>query len=297
MLTTMNNHLTLVYLEFMSYVLSLGTDFNTVFQSETPLLHMLKPEVEKLLKTLSTNYMNISYVRSCQNILAAEFTNTAHFVDLDNIYIGMKASESVENLKKYLNVPRHTIADFYKSCQAFYIELTTDITKRFDFSDTLFSFISVVNPSEAQQLKVKSLKPLLQRFPILENVVTSQKLDDEWRAHAMLDYSALGLQDDDNPETYWAKVFSLKNSAGHGMFLNLKYAISLLLVLPFSNASVERKFSVLKNLKTENRNRLQNDTVVALMATKDGITKKGGSLKFEPSNDMLTKQIWRSEEL
>ncbi|CAG9793237.1 unnamed protein product [Diatraea saccharalis] len=29
----------------------------------------------------------------------------------------------------------------------------------------------------------------------------------------MLDYSILGLQDDDNPETYWAKVFRLKNSA------------------------------------------------------------------------------------
>lgn len=69
MLTTMNNQFTLVYLEFMSYVLSLVTDFNTIFQSETPLLHKLKPEVEKLLKTMSANYMKINYVRSCHDII------------------------------------------------------------------------------------------------------------------------------------------------------------------------------------------------------------------------------------
>lgn len=42
MLTTMNNRFTLVYLEFMSHVISLVTDFNTMFQSEPPLLHRLK---------------------------------------------------------------------------------------------------------------------------------------------------------------------------------------------------------------------------------------------------------------
>ena len=52
-------------------------------------------------------------------------------------------------------------------------------------------------------------------------------------------------------DIYWSKVFKLKNSAGQYIFTNIKYVISLLLVLPFSNASVERKFSVLKNLKTK----------------------------------------------
>lgn len=56
---TMENSFTVIYLEFMSYTLSLLTNFNTLFQSAGPLLHLLKPETEKLLKTIVMNYMNI----------------------------------------------------------------------------------------------------------------------------------------------------------------------------------------------------------------------------------------------
>ncbi|KAJ8930422.1 hypothetical protein NQ314_016748 [Rhamnusium bicolor] len=100
MLATMNNQFTTVYLEFMSYVLTLLTDFNTMFQAETPLLYKLKPEVENLLKTLSSNYLKMAYIKTCDDILKAEFKNTEHFVDLEKIYIGITATESIINLKK-----------------------------------------------------------------------------------------------------------------------------------------------------------------------------------------------------
>ncbi|KAJ8963505.1 hypothetical protein NQ314_005584 [Rhamnusium bicolor] len=251
MLAIMNNQFTTVYLEFMSYVLTLLTDFNTMFQAETSLLYKLKPEVENLLKTLSSNYLKMAYIKTCDDILKAEFKNTEHFVDLEKIYIGITATESIVNLKKDSNVPRSEITCFFRTCQAFYIELTTDICKRFDFSDHLFDLISIVNPSIAQQFEIQSLAQVFQRFPILNNFVTRQKVDDEWRAHAMLNHPQYGLNtnDYDSAENYWAKVFSLKNRAGQFLFSSLKHVLSLLLVLPFSNASVERKFSVLRNLK------------------------------------------------
>ncbi|CAG5006021.1 unnamed protein product [Parnassius apollo] len=260
MLITMNNQFTVVYLEFMFYVLALVTKFNVLFQSETSLLYKLKPEVENLLKTLSSNFMKISYIKSCANILNADFKNPTHFLSLNEIYIGLKAGESIEILKNDENVPRAAIAGFYRTCQEFYIELTSDITKRFDFGDPLFSIISAVNPSEAQQFLIKS--PVLKRFPVLYKFVTAQKLDDEWRTHALLDFEQHGLEihgDNINAESYWGKVFRLKNAAGEYMFPNIKIVMSLLLILPFSNASVERKFSALRCLKTENRNRLNTE--------------------------------------
>ncbi|KAF2894885.1 hypothetical protein ILUMI_11289, partial [Ignelater luminosus] len=202
MLMTMNNQFTVVYLEFMSYVLSLVTNFNTLFQSETSLLHKLKPEVENLLKTLSANFMKISYVKSCANILNADFRNATHILGLDEMNIGVKAGESMENLKKDKNVPRAAIADFYKTCQELYIELTSDITQRFDFRDPLFSIISALNSSEAQHFKIKSPK----RFPVVNKFVTTQKLDDEWRAHAMLNFAQHGFKlhgDNIDAECYW----------------------------------------------------------------------------------------------
>ncbi|KAF2900047.1 hypothetical protein ILUMI_06139 [Ignelater luminosus] len=63
-----------------------------------------------------------------------------------------------------------------------------------DVQDPLFSIISAVNPSEAQQFKIKSLVPVLKRFSVFNKFVTAQKLDDEWRAHAMLDFARHGLE-------------------------------------------------------------------------------------------------------
>ncbi|KAF2889212.1 hypothetical protein ILUMI_16961 [Ignelater luminosus] len=218
MLMTTNNQLTVVYLEFMSHVLSLVTNFNTLFQSETSLLHKLKPELENLLKTL----------------------NATHFLGLDEINIRVKTGESMENLKKDEDVPRAAIADFYETCQKFSIELTSD--------------------------KLSSLK--LNHWRLC--------LDDEWRAHAMLDFAQHGLE-----------LHRDNIDAGQYLFPIINIVMSLLLILPFSNASVERKFSDLKNLKTENRNRLNTDTVVSLMATRGEIKKLDGSVKFNPSSKML----------
>lgn len=295
-LTTMNNRFTLLYLEFMSYVLSLSTDFNTMFQAESSLLHRLKPEVEKLLKTLSSNYMAMSYIKSLNDILSAEFRNTKYLLGIEDIYIGIKASQSMEELKNDENVPRSAIMDFYKTCQDFYMELTSDIAKRFDFRDPLYTIIPIVDPTEAQKCTLKSLAPVLKRFPILEEFVTAQNLDDEWRAHAMLDFTQHGLDAGNDVESYWGKAFGLKSVTGQEMFPKLKIVIQFLLVLPFANASVERKFSDLKNIKSANRNRIHTDTIVSLMTTRDTIKKQGGSVKFIPSEKMLNCKIWQKHK-
>lgn len=56
MLSTMDNIFTLAYLEFMSYVLGILTELNTLFQCELPLLHKFKPEIDKILKDLCCNF-------------------------------------------------------------------------------------------------------------------------------------------------------------------------------------------------------------------------------------------------
>lgn len=84
-----------------------------------------------------------------------------------------------------------------------------------------------------------------------------------------------------------------KNAAGQLMFPNLKIVVSLLLVLPFSNASVERVFSNLNNIKTENRNKLSVEVINSLLITKQAINEQGGMVQFEPTEQMYNKNIWQ----
>lgn len=86
MLITMRNKFTKVYLEFMSYVLGLLTNFNTMFQAEKPLLYKLKPEVEKLLTILCSNFLDIKDLKN-KNVYDINHEN--NIVSLDKIYLGI----------------------------------------------------------------------------------------------------------------------------------------------------------------------------------------------------------------
>ena len=71
-------------------------------------------------------------------------------------------------------------------------------------------------------------------------------------------------------EEYWQVVFSEKKSANEHELVrpNLIKVLKVLLLLPFSNAGVERVFSQLKLIKTDHRSSLQQESLLALLSTK-----------------------------
>jgi len=112
---TLNNSFTIVYLEFMSYILGILTSFNTLFQGTGSLLYLLKPEIEKLLKTVCLNFMTIGYIRNLVTIINVSPNATEYQLPINEIYIGVTATESITNL-----INSNEITKFYKSCQEFY---------------------------------------------------------------------------------------------------------------------------------------------------------------------------------
>lgn len=292
MLSTMKNKFTRIYLEFMSYVLGILNNFNTLFQTESPLLHRLKPETESLLKTLCSNYIKISVVKNTKNIFQINHENPHSFVEHENMYLGIQATESLNNVKDH--VSKEDLFRFYTSCLNFYMKLISEIKKRFTFDDSVFSLLEILDPLRAQSFETKSLSKVLERFPILREYVDTQELDNEWKAHALLNFAEHGLElPIESAEKYWLKVFNLKNTISEILYPNLKVVISFLLILPFSNASVERIFSSLNDIKTDTRVNLDNSTMEALLHTKQGIKLNGGILKFEPDKEMLSTNIWK----
>ncbi|CAG5042174.1 unnamed protein product [Parnassius apollo] len=110
---------------------------------------------------------------------------------------------------------------FLITCRSFYVELAKQILQRFDFKDSLFNFIDLVNPSVAQSFTFKSLKPIFVRFPVLYAYYNMQyAVDDEWREYALLDHESYDLHPSDDAEEYWLKVFHLKNALGQSLFPN-----------------------------------------------------------------------------
>lgn len=130
-LNTLENKFTKLYLEFMSYTLGLLIDFNCLFKSEK-LLHNVKLETEKLLKTLCSNYLDLRYIKS-EYIFTSNHQNPNHFVNLEKIYLGVAATETFEMLTSE-NILKAHLDKFLRSCLDFYIELVSIIKKKFEFN-------------------------------------------------------------------------------------------------------------------------------------------------------------------
>lgn len=109
------------------------------------------------------------------------------------MYLGLKANDSLKELEKDVNIPGSPVSDFLKTCQSFYIELITDIVKRFDVKDNVFEVISIVDPKVAEKFEIKTLNHVFHRFPMLLERTNKQQVDNEWREHALLNYNELGL--------------------------------------------------------------------------------------------------------
>lgn len=107
---TFNNVFFPVYLHFMSYVLGLLCRFNKLFQSETPLIHRLKPEVISLLKTLGSNFANIACL---SDPFSADLDLANNLLDVEKIYLGSETEKRMTELRKNDRIPEASFKIFY----------------------------------------------------------------------------------------------------------------------------------------------------------------------------------------
>lgn len=203
-----------------------------MFQSETPLLYKLKPEVTKIFRDLCSNFLKMDYVRR-NPALEFEHANPRHFLKLDEVYLGISAQETVRNIKQEPTVKESDIEMFHVTCLNFYIELVSQIKTRFDFADPLYDFLQWVDPQEAQKFNVKSLSFVLERFPCLKNDIDAQKLDSEWKLHALTVPEDPDIDVSKPATEYWKKVFLVKTVTGIPVFPNLKKLLTSCLFFPF----------------------------------------------------------------
>ncbi|KAJ8028913.1 40S ribosomal protein S15 [Holothuria leucospilota] len=281
---SLNNVFTQAYLEFMSYNLGRLTSFNTLFQSEIPLLHQLKGEVTKLISGLIGDFMDLSYVRQ-MDPLKIDVSLEGHHVPLDKVYTGIKATCTIQSIVADLGSDHPDVKLFQMHCKGFLVECVKQIQSRFSNLDQL-DFLKCLEPRVANNLSIPSLGLIFKQLPYLDSVAAAQAADTEWREQAMLHPT---LNETMSVYDYWKTLFQLKDGQGNVMFPNLRKIVSVLLSLPFSNAAVERVFSQLKLIKNDHRSCLKQESLLGLLVTKFSLKQQGKmqAAQMDPSKTML----------
>lgn len=141
------------------------------------------------------------------------------------------------------------------------------------------------------QLATSQIKPkiteLLTAFKnICRNVDSTV---DEWNLLHIKQWSQLIT-----PEEFWAEVLGYRDSAGQQQFSNIARFALAMLCLPFSNAVVERAFSIINIIKNKLRNRIVIKTTDAILRVRLNMPQDG-CVNFQPTTNMLKK--FNSEDM
>jgi hypothetical protein len=189
-------------------------------------------------------------------------------VALKQVYLGVDATDFL------LNVPNKEDGEVDKlleSARSFYIEAIEQIQKRFVFED-IHQDSSFLNPENANKLNPSSVCFIAKKYIPPHITLNLSNLDKEWRKQSLIT-----KPDEVQTDTvkYWKFLFDKRNAVGEKEYVSLPTLVNYFMALPYSNAAIERLFSSLKNVKTDKRNRLDNETVGAILCVKYGLKRKG----------------------
>ncbi|OXU16497.1 hypothetical protein TSAR_007420, partial [Trichomalopsis sarcophagae] len=116
------------------------------------------------------------------------------------------------------------------------------------------------------------------------------KINNEWMNLVQHDFPEnvrINLHKITNPDDFWFAIKKVTNTENKLLFENIARFSLHALCIPNSNATPERTWSKMKNLKTEKRGSLFFSSIRGELLAAQCVKDKGGALKFEPPIEMI----------
>ncbi|XP_018406164.1 PREDICTED: uncharacterized protein LOC108771317 [Cyphomyrmex costatus] len=168
-------------------------------------------------------------------------------------------------------------ADLFKT-----INQPEELQKRIPKNMQILEKISAFSPQNAKnETKIDDITAIVVAFErILSDIDTTLN---EWSLIHRAEINA------DTSDEFWRAIDLIVDSAGQKRFSNISKLALALLTVPFSNASVERAFSIVNIVKDKLRNKLEVKTIDAILRVRFLMENKCDN--FEPTPLMLKKFV------
>ena len=171
-------------------------------------------------------------------------TNVQHQLPLNQTYAGIAASATIQEIQA--DARKDDLEKFRRDCRNFLIESILEIKQRFDLDAEVLEVVQCISPAKAAARIPPTLAHIFQKLPYLANLLDVKKLDQEWREHSL----EKKIKSDLSWDEYWSIIKNATIPTGEPKYPCLVTFVEIIASLPFSNAAVERIFSLLKQVKT-----------------------------------------------
>lgn len=264
--------ITKCYFLFLQAVLPNFTQFNKIFQSNSPMLPDLYFKYCQLLKSLMGYFIRPDLLVSIENDALIQFdhTNGANFKSTDGIFIGYQTREHLSTVDDL-----SAVQQFMVQVKTFYTRAVTAIKKRMPVGNRIIQLLALLKPLNRSTVKSGDIIELAKFFPQIVPCSEFDALHTEFMEYQVTDFR--------DPEThtydsFWHMVgqsYSIEPGPDTGSqkipkFPHLVKFAKTLLSLPHGTAEVERVFSSVKLLKTDHRNKLSTPMLEGLLSVKSG---------------------------
>lgn len=270
-----------LFLTFLSNSLKGVMATNRLFQSENVDPVKLFEDVNNLLYINLQTLVVPVWLQKISRYELAAFDFQQHLMALQCV--------NFEFNQLSTSLDPQTVVNIKERCRNFLIGLCLQLQKRLPANIKMLEKLSTFRPESASAQMKADITEIVAGF----KKTVCNDVDSTIREWNLLHNHTASVDNRTNTERYWSEVQDIKDAGGAQRFGNISRLVLALLSLPFSNASVERAFSILAIVKDKLRNKMSVAMVEAIMHVR--LTLSVDCCDFKPTARML--KLFNSENI
>ncbi|XP_039301961.1 uncharacterized protein LOC113005616 isoform X1 [Solenopsis invicta] len=285
-----------LYLVFLRPILRDITVINTIFQASNGDITKIHADLRTLIFSIASRIVRpeamkesrpMSILRKSElEMLNDALSQEEKLLPKDRVYLG----EAFQTLSAALALPEDIILPVKQRCAEFLQVLVKELVNRLPNNVETIEKLRFFCPATAL---VISVRPKFNDLPLelVEKMEDLELLENQWVSLGILKMLDI-CPENNEPDavTFWSKLYYLKNAGGLFPLRELAEFALRLLVLPLSNAVVERVFSIMNAVKTKSRNKMSLKMLEAILRVRIYLNVRHICCEtFEPTEDMICR--------
>ena len=253
--------LTEIHLLFFSSSLQLFTSYNKFLQRSDPLAHNVYPMTQELIKKIAMRIMKHEVIR--QGITLESLADEENYLPIKDVYVGLTTKKLLQRKFENGEITQKQHDTCLLGAQSFYRTSLEYVLTKMDMRETLWSHAVWINFFRREESSwsnveyfVHNFKSLLQFDDHETDMLYEQFIDyqmvetNEFPSTALNDAILLEHQDgtvEYRIDTIWYHLKQMRSPVGNNLRFNLLFKVAqIILLIPHSNACIERVFSLNK---------------------------------------------------
>ncbi|CAD6204112.1 GSCOCG00009869001-RA-CDS, partial [Cotesia congregata] len=183
-------------------------------------------------------------------------------------YLGSGFELKIIELKEKKAITEQQEKELRERCIKFLIKLVHELRSRLPDNIQILQKTNLLACQNVLKVHKESLTPLLEHLNYSSTTISL--IETQWNAIHFTKWTEVN-----DTVQFWTEVKEYKDATGTNPFQELSdFAFSILL-LPYSNAEVERVFSAMNLVKTKLRNKMNSEMTNALLTIRAGLKRCG----------------------